>query len=708
MLKIKDLPSFLYNRCFSQRRTRRRVAFIFFYLVFVSLSLLNFNPHRVDVAKGDVAREDLYSSKELEFEDIESTEQRKEEAALAVSKEEAYDLDKQLALDTVQRLTLVFEDMHKALINSSLNLTEKEIKLNSIVGFHISEEDCASLIQLEQDTLAGFEQALLNGIKTAMDEGLRQEDWQAANEQILLTLKQNGYNQACLKLAQNLLKNYLVANKIFNKKKYDEMRQAARDFVDPVLIKVRKGEKIVRNGDIVTREDILKLEALGMTKSFSNWISEVGLCLLILMAMSIVLLYIYYFNPQIYEQRGYFYLLGIIVLMLLFVSEGVLAINYTIWPKMSEMSGYLAPFAAAGMLIAILLDSRLAMLVLVFFGFIFGYVSHGHLEYILVGVISGFTGILSVNQLKHGRDFMRGGINIALAVTFTIIIVGLIEKVSLSLLIGAAMFFGLANGLLSVILAIGSLSFLENIFGITTLRSLMELSQPSQPLLKKLMTEAPGSYHHSVLVANLAEAAAEEVGGNGLLARVGAYYHDIGKVKRSCFFIENQMGGENPHDKIVPNLSALILASHVQDGLALAKEYGLPQVIQDIIIQHHGSSRMEFFYRRAVEEKGVENVKEEDFRYPGPKPQSKESAIVMLADTVEAAVRSMSKPKINRMEIMVRKIILDKLLDGQLDECDLTFKEMEIITNCFLKILSGMFHSRIEYPELTAAKGGKQ
>ncbi|MCQ2559782.1 MAG: HDIG domain-containing protein, partial [Clostridia bacterium] len=616
------------------------------------------------------------------------------------------ELDEQKTLDTIQGLTIALDNMLEALADPNLTLAEKETQINTALHFQLSKEDLSTLVSMDESSLLNFEQELINNVKAAMKEGLRKEEWQTANDQILLAFQESGCNQACLDVAQNLLKDYLLVNEVFNENKYLEMQQSAKDLVNPILLKVREGEKIIGNGDIATREDILMLEALGMTKSFSNWITGLGICFFVLLLMVLVLIYIYYFNPQIYEQRGYFYLLGIIVLMLLFVSEGVLAIDYTTWPEMSKMSGYLAPFAAAGMLIAILLDSRLAILVLAALSFIFGYVSHGHLEYALVGFVSSFAGIISVNQLKQGRDFMRAGVKVALAVVCTIIIIGLIEKVALSFLFWVAIFFGVANGFISAVLAIGSLSFLENLFGISSSRSLMELSQPSRPLLKRLMTEAPGSHHHSVLVANLAEAAAEEVGGNGLLARVGAYYHDIGKIKRPYFFIENQIG-ENPHDKIVPSLSALILVSHVQDGLALAREYALPQVIQDIIAQHHGTTRMEFFYRRAIEEKGVENVEEKDFRYPGPKPQSRESAIVMLADTVEAAVRSMANPKVNRMESLVRKIIRDKLLDGQLDECDLTLKDLEAITECFLKILSGMFHSRIEYPELTTVKGGK-
>jgi len=244
----------------------------------------------------------------------------------------------------------------------------------------------------------------------------------------------------------------------------------------------------------------------------------------------------------------------------------------------------------------------------------------------------------------------------------------------------------------------GAIPYLESAFGITSSVRLLELSNPGNSLLRRLQIEAPGTYHHSLLVGNLAEAAANAVGGDALLVRVAAYYHDIGKIKRPYFFIENQMG-DNPHDKIAPTLSTLILTSHVKDGVELAREQKLPQGITEIIEQHHGNSLCSFFYHKAVENNKNENVTEEEFRYEGPKPQTKEAAMVMLADAVEAAVRSLQNRTSGRVEGIVRKIIKDKLMDGQLDECDLTLKDLDIIAAAFIRVLSGIFHNRIEYPD---------
>ncbi len=248
-------------------------------------------------------------------------------------------------------------------------------------------------------------------------------------------------------------------------------------------------------------------------------------------------------------------------------------------------------------------------------------------------------------------------------------------------------------------MTIGTLPFLENAFGITSAVKLLELSNPNQLLLRKLMLDAPGTYHHSIIVGNLAEAGAEAVGADSLLARVGANYHDIGKLKRPYFFIENQLTSDNPHDKLSPTLSALIITSHVKDGLEIAQEHRLPSSITAFIAQHHGTSLLSFFYNKAMDESSEKKADETTYRYEGPKPQTRETAIVMLADCAEAAVRSMPNPTAGKIEGLIRQIIKDKLADGQLDECDLTLKDLDKVALAFSRVLTGIFHTRIEYPD---------
>ena len=243
------------------------------------------------------------------------------------------------------------------------------------------------------------------------------------------------------------------------------------------------------------------------------------------------------------------------------------------------------------------------------------------------------------------------------------------------------------------------LPYLEHAFNITTPIKLLELGQPNHPLLQRLLLEAPGTYHHSMIIGNLAEAAADVIGADPVTVRVSAYYHDIGKIKRPYFFAENQFGAENPHDKISPSLSTLIVTSHVKDGLEICREYKLPKVISDVVAQHHGTMLVSFFYKRASEAEHGECAVEADFRYEGPKPQTKEAALIMIADSCEAAVRSISKPNANRIEAMIKKLIRERLNEGQFDECNLTLRELTQVGDVYTRVLSSMFHTRIEYPE---------
>jgi len=258
--------------------------------------------------------------------------------------------------------------------------------------------------------------------------------------------------------------------------------------------------------------------------------------------------------------------------------------------------------------------------------------------------------------------------------------------------------FGLLGGLFAALLVSGVIPLVEAAFRYTTNLKLVELANMNNPLLRELMVLAPGTYHHSIIVGNLAEAAAETIGANPLLARVAAYYHDIGKAKKPLYFIENLSGGENKHDKLTPSMSALILMAHLKDGVDMAREQRLGEALVDVIRQHHGTSLMKFFYDRAKQREERE-VDEHDYRYPGPKPQTREAALIMLADAVEAASRTLTDPTPARIQGMVQKIINNIFIDGQLDECELTLKDLHNIAKSFNRVLGGIFHHRIDYPE---------
>lgn len=476
-------------------------------------------------------------------------------------------------------------------------------------------------------------------------------------------------------------------NLVLDLQKINRIKDAAMREVQPVY--VERGQMIVRRFDPVTEEHLQILQDLGLLKQTSNYWSALGMLLLLALLMSIFGVYLYQQKSQLLANEGHLALLG---LLLVLVSGIAKVLGVIPW----EGAGYLAPIALATMLIAILLDANVAVMATIFLSTILAVVTGLEMKYAVVGLMSGLASVYSVSKVGERSDLTRAGVFVGAVSFVTMVALGFIRSESFMVTYS---FLGLVNGLVSAIGAIGLFPYLETVFGITSHIRLLELSNPNQPLLRKLLMEAPGSYHHSMIVGNLAEAAAEAVGGDSLLARVGAMYHDIGKTKRPYFFIENQYGGENPHDKIAPTLSTLIVISHVKDGVDLARQHKLPEVVVDFIRQHHGTTLVKYFFHKAKESIRDESCDEKDFRYPGPKPQSKEAAIVLLADSVEAATRSLGRPTPGRIEGLVRKIVKDHLADGQLDESDITLRDLDKICDAFVRVLTGIYHKRVEYPQ---------
>ena len=365
---------------------------------------------------------------------------------------------------------------------------------------------------------------------------------------------------------------------------------------------------------------------------------------------------------------------------------------------LNVISPYLIPLVCSAMLMTILIDYKISLVVnllnIIFIAIIVGF----NPSVVVLSILSVVLGSTGLKKVQQRNDIIYSTIYITGILALLSFTLGMISSNNIKEILIQTGYTAIGI-LLSGILAVGLLPFFESIFDVVTNIKLLELSNPNQPLMKKLLMEAPGTYHHSMMVANLAEAAAEAVGGNPVVARVGAYYHDIGKTKRPYFFGENQMGKENPHDKITPNLSTLIILSHTKDGLEMAREHKIPKVIQDMIEQHHGTTLVKYFYYKLKNSSDKpEEIKEEDFRYPGPIPSFKESGILMLSDSVEAAVRSINEPTKGKIEEMVNNIINDKLNSRQLVNCDLTLKDIETIRKTFLKTLDGIYHHRIEYP----------
>lgn len=362
----------------------------------------------------------------------------------------------------------------------------------------------------------------------------------------------------------------------------------------------------------------------------------------------------------------------------------------------SHFVHYCLPVASVPMLTMLLFnDVQIAFMMSLMSALIAGIVLGFSLNEMLIFFLGSLAGMYKVKDGRTRGLLIEAGIFVSIIqVVCGVLINPVVNKdILMHILKPLAL-----NGLICAMVVIATCKIFETLFGEITNFTLLELSDSSHPLMKRMVVEAPGSYHHSLIVSNLAEAAAEAIGAYSLLVRVGAYYHDIGKMVNPTYFTENQMITGNKHDELEPSMSRLVIFNHVKEGIDLAHKYHLNQRIIDFIPEHHGTSVMHFFYQKALAESGAEKLDERDFRYPGPKPQSKETAIVLLADSVEGATRSLDEHSPKRIEDVVHKVINNKFIDGQLDECNLTLREINTIADVFVRVLSAMYHGRIKYP----------
>ncbi|WP_456440972.1 HD family phosphohydrolase [Caldithrix abyssi] len=433
------------------------------------------------------------------------------------------------------------------------------------------------------------------------------------------------------------------------------------------------------------------------------WFS-VGRYMLMAAILAIFALYLYSFRRRIFENNKMLLMITII-LMLNFVLAALIT-------QSLNWNNYLIPTTMGSMLLAILIDTGLGFVGTVIIALVLGGLQGGGFDIVLFSVVSGMVAIYSVYRIRNRNQIFKAIVFISGAYFWMILAISLYRYLPFTETLQSFGYYLLPNAVFSAFFTFMILGVFEKAFDITTDITLLELSDLNHPLLKKLSLEAPGTFHHSMVVGNLAEAAAKAIGANPLLARVGSYYHDIGKMEKPQYFVENQMNAENRHDQLNPNMSALILASHVKNGVELAKKYGIPKRIRDFIPEHHGTNLMSFFYNKAKEMYGEDEVNESDYRYPGPRPRSKETAIVMLADAVEAATRTLSNPTPSKLRAFVEELVDRRFKEGELDDSDLTFKDLKKIINAFLPVLYGVFQHRVEYPEQkekkAAAKNNKQ
>ncbi|MEA2077767.1 MAG: HDIG domain-containing protein [Candidatus Marinimicrobia bacterium] len=523
-------------------------------------------------------------------------------------------------------------------------------------------------------------------------------DRTSATEQLTenLTKDYEIYSQKILisRIAQLLVK----PNMIYDKERTITRQEDVIGRIPLVMGKVFKDEKIVGANTLITQEIYQKIYSLKYAEEkrstnlqgMNAFLKVLGDILIMLVFYMLFVLFLIMYDKSIFADVSRFLLLAICVVIALGLGSTIAILAPT------QM--ILVPITITAMLLMIFFDERVALMGSAVVLLILSYIMGGSFRFILMHAFPAVMAIIALRRSKSRENVLRPLLFILIGyfVSVTAMNIASLESISTTLIMIA---LATGNAIVSVLVASGLMMVIERIFGVTTSLSLLELSDMNRPLLKRLSLEAPGTFNHSIVVGNLLEAAAEKIGANSLLARVGAYYHDIGKLSKADYFVENLQGGENKLDQLKPHMAAKVVISHVRNGLELADQQKLPDVIKDFIATHHGTMTVDYFYQKALGEKGEEAIQENEFRYPGPKPKTKETALLMIVEAAEAAVRSLPKATPRNIEAKIKEVISKRLNNGQLDECPLKFADLTKISSSIYPLLVGLYHERIPYPE---------
>jgi cyclic-di-AMP phosphodiesterase PgpH len=719
-----------------------REKFFLLFLLCLFVTLVNtpslFFPSKTYLA-GEIAEFNIKAPQDLLVEDKIITEQKKQEIVASVKP--VYDFNEQTGLDLQNKIHLAFQimrgDLKRPLGGTGGSGKEERHKLEKVLGIDITPYEFDGLVK---DRFSdSFENGLIQLVQSVMTVGIVNDKLTLMNEQgpgitvrklgskqefeirgierfpdldeardriekrsaYLLVGGKRVWRPAAVSLAQKLI----VPNLFINKSETDSRIKKAIQEIRPVLFQIKKGEIIVREGEKITETQLAKIQMGTQSKRGNALLASLGLALI--WGLFIYMIYQTAIKGGLSlsgDLRDLIFLTSLLAISFLSlrVADYLAQISVGGFTRINPHSVLLAiPIGAAPMLTSLVLGPMAALLFSLVQAFLAALFWEGNPELALYFAVSGLWASLSRLTCHNRWDLIRMGLILGLINMGGVLAIQMIHGKLIYLETPINLCFGFLGGIVAGILVTGFSPLIEKVFGYTTEMTLLGRANMAQPLLRELMVQAPGTYHHSVIVGNMVEAAAEAIGANTLLARVSAYYHDIGKIQKPLYFIENQLGGENKHEKLAPSMSSLILIAHVKDGVEMARLHKLEAPIIEIISQHHGTGLISFFYQKALDLKGGDTglVSMEDYRYPGPKPQTREAGLVLLADSIEAASRTLVDPTPSRIQGLVQKIIQNAFSDGQLDQCDLTLKDLTLISSSFIKILNGIFHHRIEYPE---------
>ena len=674
--------------------TSKITAFFVFAIVLTAI-ISSQNFFFQSIIENGISKKDVIAEKTLTVVDVKRTEQHKKEVAQKV------DPVFTAAEDDFIRNNL--ETLESSIIQIRKKEVEPAVKEEELsILFDISDSSRKSFVisfflKTDEHTLReSFDKANLT-LANILRTGISEKDFENNDiERIIMENLVSNISKRQITIVKALLGQILVPNLVIDEFATEIARKNAENSVKPYETTFQKGDKIVFEGEPVTQLKRDALRQAGYNVYELNWQGLLAIFALVVVATFIYIFYMKYFAKPFLEPK-YFAITAFLSILLSCVAV-VMPTGFT---------PYILPIPAFVILLSIFITPRVAYVAMTVLLAVLAVGMQYSAQFVVTFLLLSLIAMVTVSQIRYSRrfDLIKAGLIVSAAGLLILLSIYVLEKclidVSNTLIMKDA-FYIVINGIVSSMFVFWSVPVFEGMFNIITPYGLAELADHNQPLLKQLLRDAPGTYHHSLMVSNLCEAAAEAIGANPILARVGAFYHDIGKLQRPLFFIENQsyFGIDNPHKNHNPRVSKMLITAHPKDGVEFAKKAGLPPIINNFILQHHGEGLVSYFYNEAVKEEGAENVKEDQFRYPGPKPNMKETAILMLADAIESAVRSFKNPTSEDIDNIIDKIIVERLNDGQLSDSPLTLRDIKVIAATFSRILRGMQHERIKYQEL--------
>ena len=748
-----------------QPRIHSEMWFRFLFVILLSLSVTSLMVLYIDrlpsnVFEGNIATKDIRADKNYNIVDIEGTNNLKEQAAQNALPVYNYDIElvneeklkvqnsfskaRQFIAEyfsqNPSQSSLPVEEVDKLkqsfLLNLGLALDDKDFNAlykdgfsegveNALLNVYESVQKKPIIFDRSELIVRGDLGVIIREIKSKdkKDEEIvyeyehiiALEDVQKTYEKVDISQLQKKLNlefieKSNIKLALKLLPIILKVNVSIDKIESEARRERALENVQSIEYKFKRGQIIIRRGEIYEQKHVTILDGIRKSRQQTNVILKfTGVFGLVLLT----LLILFMFSKNIHgfkltrRDLNFMGLLIVLFLAILRLGSFIGTSLQDSLPFSVDVSSfyYIIPVATGAMMVRFILTAEIALVYCFIISFFSGLFLELNYDITAYYFLSSVAAAHLIEQAERRSTVIRRGLYLGLVNILLVLSLNLISTISTASTVDLqglfinCVFAFLAGPIVSLtLLAISPI--METVFNYTTNIQLLELANMNHPLLREMIVRAPGTYHHSQLVGILAEAGAREIGGNALLARVGSYYHDIGKMKKPQYFIENQKG-DNPHDRLAPSMSALIIDAHVKDGVEMAREHKLPQVIADFIPEHQGTKLIGFFYHKALKEaeESGETIDERGYRYKGPRPQSRESGVVMLADTIEAAVRSMPDKSPQKIRAQVEKLVNVHFVDGQLDECELTLKDLHMIVDSFVKILIGIYHQRVEYPE---------